>query len=1364
MGEPERVVVHTGLYGSLFQYNSEEHSWSEYVEIYGHYFTANKIEDDKIKVSILCANVGPKTYHVIKNLCLPAKPEAKTFKELTDTVKNHFKPKISEANASLIFGTRIRKKGETVQVFAAELRRLASACNYGAHLQRALRDRFIAGINDEAMQEKILNIPDEELTFEKAYQTAEAHESACRNVKEMQRTGQAASNATSHSVNKISPSVRSNPKKKPFQGARPKQQKKSDQGNGDCFRCGLKHNANICWFKDKECFNCKKRGHTKAMCKTASVKHVSYDSENDSDVEIHTMYSLQSLKVPPIEIELGMKGKTVTFEVDMGSPYTMVTEDTVNRVYGGSNYQMNKAKVKVRSYTGHDVLILGEIEMEVTFKSEQHRAKMLVTNHKPNLIGRDLIQVLGIVQVNQLSHVETLQTVLERHESVFNSELGMLKGVQAKIHVDRDAAPLFFKARPLPYAMKSKVEAELKKLEASKIIEPVKFSEWAAPVVPVLKPNGDVRLCGDYKVTVNRVSKLEQYPIPTLEELTMKLAHGSVFHKLDLSHAYSQMELDPESRKYVTVNTHKGLYQYTRLPFGVSSAPAIFQRVMDSLLQGIPSVAAYLDDILVTGSTVKESLDNLEAVLSRLEEAGLRLRKEKCAFMAEEVTYLGHQINKTGITPVSEKVKAIVQAQPPMNVSQLKAFLGLLNYYGKFLKDLSSELHPLHKLLQKDVAWKWGPRQQQCFEKVKGMIVSAKVLVHYDPTKPLLLQCDASQYGLGAVLSHVMDDGTERPIGFVSRTLNVAEKNYSQLDKEGAGIIFGLKKFHKYVYGRHFTIVTDHKPLITLFHEEKQIPVMASPRVLRWAVILRAYQYNMVFKAGKEHLNADCLSRLPLPVTDPVEEHETVLMMREIEDCTLLTADEIAEWTKYDPVLSHVHEYLLRGWPSQEANPELAAYRVRKDELSVQDGCVLWGPRVVIPPKGRQQVLQELHTAHPGINRMKSLARSYVWYPGMDKDLEKLVQSCEVCQEHRKSPPLAPLHPWEYPDGPWKRIHIDYAGPYKGHMFLIVVDAFSKWIEVFIMQNTNSEATIRKLRECFAQHGIPDILVSDNASNFKSEEFATFMRQNGIEHCFVAPFHPSGNGLAERAVQTVKGGLDRTAGDSIHTKLHRFLLQYRITPQTTTGKSPAELLNHRRLKTTLDLLHPKLKGRVHLQQEKMAEYRARKAHNRTMDIGDRVGAKNFSSGTNWLPGVVVKKAGPVSYEIELDDGRVIRRHVDHMLKRSATSKEDSQPPVTLEEPVNPGIKPQQLIPLPVIEETVTDNIEPTKVIEMPIQPVAQVDQPMVNTDRTPIRTPSKVPGNQEPSPRYPARDRKPPEYLKDFVKHVLALDWDDDFA
>ena len=595
---------------------------------------------------------------------------------------------------------------------------------------------------------------------------------------------------------------------------------------------------------------------------------------------------------------------------------------------------------------------------------------------------------------------------------------------------------------------------------------------------------------GDFKVTVNRVSKLDRYPIPKIEDLFAKLAGGKKFSQLDMSQAYQQLLLDDQSKNYVVINTHRGLFRYNRLPYGISSAPGIFQRTMETLLQGIANVVVYLDDILITGSTDEEHLGTLEEVLTRMEQAGLRLKKSKCAFMVDSVTYLGHKIDANGLHPVEKKLEAVQRAPKPRNVSELKSYLGLLTYYGKFLPNLATTLAPLYKLLRGSVQWHWSGEQDKAFEASKKLLTTSQLLVHFDPNKKLVLSCGASAYGIGAVLAHQFPDGSEQPIGFVSRTLSSAERNYSQIEREGLACVFGVKKFHSYIFGHPFTLITDHKPLITLFNEHRAIPTHAAARIQRWALTLAMYEYTIVFRPTKAHGNADAMSRLPLPVQPATvpQSPEMILLMEQL-DKSPITAANVRIWTNTDSVMSRVRQFVLSGWPSSVSDKVMKPYFSRRTELSVQDGCVLWGNRVIIPRAGQFEVLQELHEAHPGTTCMKRLARMFVWWPGLDQDIEEKVKGCAECQFQHPSPQLAPLSPWQWPSCPWSRVHVDFLGPFKGQMFLLLIDAHSKWMEVHTLSSITAKSTIQCLRNIFAQFGLPERVVTDNGPTFVSAEF-----------------------------------------------------------------------------------------------------------------------------------------------------------------------------------------------------------------------------------------------------------------------------------
>ena len=844
-------------------------------------------------------------------------------------------------------------------------------------------------------------------------------------------------------------------------------------------------------------------------------------------------------------------------EVDTGASVSVISETTYRSSLWTDKERppLRDSTARLRTYTGEPIDVLGEIVTDVKYRTQKKQLKLLVVRGDgPSLLGRDWLMELRLEwrEIRVLrSAMASLDAMLERHRDVFKDELGKIQGVEAKIQVEPDAQPRYYRSRSVPYALRGKVMSALERLEKDGIIEPVQHSSWAAPIVPIVKRDGSIRLCGDYKVTVNQVAKRDTFPLPRIEDIFASLEGGKSFSKLDLAHAYLQIPLEESSKVFVTINTPKGLFRYNRLPFGVSAAPSIFQRTMENLLQGIPHTSVYLDDILVTGSTEEEHLRNLDQVLTRLEDAGMRLKRSKCEFMLSEVEYLGHRISSRGLQPTEEKVRAVARAPAPENKTQLQSFLGLINYYAKFLPNLSTTLAPLYALLQKKTVWAWGDKESRAFEKARSQLTSSSLLVHYCSSRELLLACDASPYGVGAVLSHRMEDGTDKPIAFASRSLTPAERNYAQLDREALAIVFGVTKFRQYLLGRRFTILSDHKPLKYLFGETKAIPAMASARIQRWALILGAYDYAIEYKAGEQHANADVLSRLPLP---DVPQHvptpgETVLLMQCLE-ATPVNAKQIEKWTTRDPLLAKVRKYVTQGWEQADDSEELKIYASKKLELSVEEGCLLWGQRVVVPPSGRQRVIDELHEGHPGTSRMKSLARSYVWWPGLDSDIVAKVQACATCQLNQKSPAPAPLQPWDWPERPWSRVHADYAGSFLGRMFLILVDAHSKWIEIHPVASASSQVTIEKMRTTFASLGLPDLLVTDNGTVFTSSEFQEFLSKNGIRHSRTSPYHPSSNGLAERAVQSFKEGMKKNTQGTIETRLARFLFHYRITPHT----------------------------------------------------------------------------------------------------------------------------------------------------------------------------------------------------------------------
>ena len=554
-------------------------------------------------------------------------------------------------------------------------------------------------------------------------------------------------------------------------------------------------------------------------------------------------------------------------------------------------------------------------------------------------------------------------------------------------------------------------------------------------------------------------------------------------------------------------------------------------------------------------------------------------------------------------------------------------------------------------------------------------------------------------------------DGSEHPIAFASRTLSKAEQNYAQLEKEAASLIFGIKKFHQYLYGRKFTLITDHKPLLAILGPKKGVPTLAAARLQRWAVLLSAYSYDIRFKSTSAHANADGLSRLPLPWVTPEGQSPDVAIFNisQIENLPV-TASEVRQATRTDPVLSKVMEFTQQGWP-QSVIKDLEPFKGKASELTIESECLLWGVRVIIPSKLQGSVLKELHATHPGVSRMKSIARSHVWWPGLDRNIEELAKSCLSCSKVKQAPPVAPLHPWLWPAKPWQRIHVDYAGPFLNKMFIIIIDAHSKWPEVYEMTTTTSKSTIDVLRHVFASHGLPLQLVSDNGPQFTSVEFAQFLRENGVKHIYSAPYHPASNGLAERFVRTFKQAMKAAEAQplSVRAKLENFLLGYRSTPHATTGRTPASLFLQRDLRTRLHLLRPSFEEQVVDHQATQKKYHDQHSRTRELVVGQSVMAKNFATGVKWVPGVIIQRQSPLSYTVQTDTGLQWKRHIDNLRDHTVsvstaaddvTSTDDLDPPDLLEQAENSPVISEQDQPTAISgDTTVPQNESPSAATE-----------------------------------------------------------------
>lgn len=1335
----------------------------EYLERLEQVFIANDLprleENNAKRKALLLSHLSADVYSTLRDLCSPVAPSSKTFDQITDILKARYEEKRLCIAERFRFHTAMQANNETVVEFASRLQKLASTCNFGQVLNDSLRDRFVCGIRNTHIQRTLLA---KEHTWEEALKEAQASELA---EKDLVLLNQAASK----DVNLVSKKANGHV----FHKKRGKKPVTNDSSS--CWRCGRQHEPSHCWFKDQECHNCNATGHAKWKC-TKPVKEEStkgkdsskgntkkygkgkgtnfVDLPNDDAVSMFSLFEDQEKDHYVVQLEVG--GKPLDFIVDTGASLSIIHEDVYNCQLRDT-YCLKKSSVSLHGYSGEEIPVVGQIEVPVQYKKQSVASlPLIVAKGKPvSLLGRNWLRYIRLdwTEAFEVSHVITVNELCDKFEDLFDDKInGVMNKFKADITVKENSKPIFRKPRPVPFALRPKVEEELDRLLVQGIVKKVEHSDWAAPIVVVPKNRGSsVRICGDYKVTVNQVIIPDPYPLPTTEDLFATLAGGAWFSIIDLSSAYFQLELSESSKKYLVINTHKGLFEYQRLSFGVSSAPSIFQKTMEQILDGIPGVCVYIDDILVAAPSKECHLKLLATVFTRLSKYNVKVNKEKCQFLKKSVTYLGHVIDRKGIRPTEEKVEAILNAPRPTCVKELRALLGLVNFYHKFLPNLSTVLAPLYNLLKAGTKFNWSQSCEKAWLQCKDLLVENKVLAHYDPSKPITVSCDASPYGIGVVMSIVLDNGDERPCAYASRTLTASEKNYSQIEKEGLAIIYAIAKFHKYLYGRKFTLITDHRPLTTIFGPKKGIPVVTALRLQRWAVLLMAYDYNIQYRESKYHGNADGLSRLP------VNDGCTLATEGEVNyfsNCDILpvSAKEIANATRKDPILSKVHQYVLSGWPDK-LSPAYNDYACKKNELSVDQGCVLWGMRVIIPFKLRNALLKELHTSHPGMRRMKELARNYLWFPNLDKEIETLVSSCEACQMVKNEPVKSPTIPWKYPEMPMERVHIDYA-EYRGKHYLVFIDAFSKWPEVIPMnQKTTSEATIAVLRTIFARYGLPCELVSDNGPQFSSEEFATFMTRNGIKHQLSPPYHPASNGAAERLVQTFKQTFEKQFKSEGKVDLDEFLLSYRSTPHRMTGSPPAVLFMKRELRTRLSLIRPDLKKSVEDKQWK--EMRKSTNEIRSFVKDDLVLIRNKVGSEKWIKGCVLKRVGLLKYKVCLDNGRVRHVHINHLLPFTI-GQSVSSPNVRVDSVSSPNVTVDSVTsPSVNIDSVASPNVrvDPVPSPKVSVDPVMRCDENVVSDPGVFSDTETIVDRSSSPvsvsvqERRYPLRVRKPRKVL-----------------
>ena len=775
-------------------------------------------------------------------------------------------------------------------------------------------------------------------------------------------------------------------------------------------------------------------------------------------------------------------------------------------------------------------------------------------------------------------------------------------------------------------------------------------------MVAVPKSSGSIRICVDLK-PLNKNVQRQVFPLPTVDEVLSKLSGAKLFSKLDANSGFFQIPLAPSSRPLTTFITPFGRYHFNKLPFGLTSAPELFQQRMEKLLQGLDGVVCFMDDVLIYASTEEEHDCRLRRVLDRIASAGVTLNLSKCLFKQKEIKFLGQIISAEGVSPDPEKIKAIVDMPPPENIHGLRQFMGMINQLGKFCSRLTDLTKPLRELLSSKNEWCWGKAQQEAFELAKKELSKPTILALYNQQYDTKISADSSSYGLGAVILQKQPDNNWKPIAYASRSLSECERRYAQVEKEALACTWATEKFADYVLGKTFTLETDHKPLVALLGDKNlnHLP----PRILRFRLRLSRFSYSVEYVPGKLLYTADTLSRhvASTSVSDAERSSRDInyflnaIVSSLPASSSTLSAYKTAQAA--DPTCQKVIQFCQDGWPEQMPQlKQLRPYWGAQHKLSVVDDILLYGSRIVVPSSMQESSIEKIHAGHLGLQKCLLRAEISVWWPGITGQLKRHIQNCRECREHatqRKEP----LIPTPLPTHPWEEVGADLFH-LRGTTYLLVVDYFSRYPELMKLTSTTASSVVNALKSVFARHGIPVRLRTDNGPQFDCDEMASFASCYHFEHSTSSPRYPQSNGEVERCVQTIKNLLKKS--DDIYLSL----LVYRSTPLRWCGTSPAELCMGRRLRTNLPLMpHNLIPDWSHLDKF----YRDEKCYKERMkrDFDKRHRASplpDLPEDTQVMvefhnrrePGVVTGSAdAPRSYVIDTSSGPV-RRNRHHLVE------------------------------------------------------------------------------------------------------------------
>lgn len=1037
-------------------------------------------------------------------------------------------------------------------------------------------------------------------------------------------------------------------------------------------------------------------------------------------------------------VQCRVGGTELTFLIDSGADANIIAERDWEELERNGAELLDKRispKVNLRGYASKSSLEVAcafkaWVEVCGVDKPRTLTEFFVVKRGARSLMGRRAAMALRVLAIG--IHVNAVEEV--------TSEFPSVPGVEIDFDVDDSVPPVCHPYVSIPLHFRAPTTERLKEMKDTKIIERVYSApKWLSGLSAVPKGKGDFRLVINMRGP-NRAIRRQYHRMPRIEEMKSKMCGAKWFTKLDLSSAFHHLKLSERSRELTTFMAPDGMYRFTRLVFGVNCAPEIFQREMEKILGDIDGVIVYIDDVLIFARDREKLKEITEVVLERLKRNNLSLNEGKCEYEKESLTFLGHKFSAAGMNIDEVKVADVQGFRCPRNSTELKSFLGLVNYVRDFIPDFASITAPLREI-DGHGKFRWSEDQTVAFDKIKRLVADCTVTQGYfSVSDKTSLFTDASPVAIGAVLTQTSEEGAQRIVSFASKSLTATEKKYPQTQREALAIVWAVEHFNYYLLGARFNIKTDAEGMKWIFDKTSTKPKRHMQRAERWAMRLEEYDYTIESIRGVDNI-ADSPSRLCQSLTEPEPyvEHGAAFEVARIE---IDIGADIHFESDHMPIVevrmaaeSCEEMRAVKGSVSTgKWNPGFPIYEAVKNQLEVVEDLLLKNGQVVIPKALRAKALSIAHSGHLGETKTKAALKERVWWPNLNRAVEDWVAGCRACiLKGRKHPP-APMQRTKLPDAPWEYLALDYCGPFAslGNIHVVgIVDYFSRFVSAAIVQSTGWKHLEPFLSELFDKFGTPVMMKSDNGPPFSGEQYKSWCLQRGIEPVFSWPLNPQQNGAAEAVMKHINSAVQTAAveGIGVAASLRNRVRAHNSTPHRETNQVPEELMFNRRVRRGLPMAQgaqitidvEAMRERDWAAKMKKKEYGDKRRHAREPDVGP--GDKVFLERG-------IKRKGETSYDpaeltvtsnrngdltMATEDGVIVRRDVTKVRKAPL----GSQPSLSTEKhrDANPG--PAEA---PAVEQEGTAG------------------------DTTEVQAPKR-----------PQRNRKPPPKLDDFVLRRLEI-------